>query len=194
MNVWLLHGLFGTVAVFIVYPLGILSRRPDLPFSRISHSVTQSIGIAFTLIGGGIGLWRNGSISYTHQYLGLAMMAGVYCQLGLGIISRELDSRSRAKRYLRWLHLVQGFGSLALGWFCFVTGLLFASWGTKTVVVLGLMAAVEVVAIPIFHMLVPVKAGYTPLRNVSEMSVPVVQGRRGIRNMGSGSRDSLDIA
>ena len=170
MNVWIIHGLLGAVAVLIIYPLGILKRRMRIT-TWLSHSVIQSIGICMSLITSGIGLYRSREFHDMHQYSGVILILVVYSQLFFGLVVRDIHKDSGAKLYLQMYHAIQGFTALGLGWFTTVTGLLLASWSSTVVIVIALCTAVEVAAIPVICWWTLDKSTYLPVANLPEIRI-----------------------
>ena len=149
MDVWLLHGLLATVAILIIFPIGILRYRYTFTNAWLSHTTLQSFGLAFTLIDTATGLMRGRDYMQMHQSAGLILTVLLLSQLCLGHTTRNAHVDGVARRYIGWAHLVQGCSCLAVGWFSVVTGLVLAGHKSAFIILVGLSSAAEVTAIPV---------------------------------------------
>lgn len=169
MDIWLIHGLFGCLAVFVIFPLGIIRRRVNIAPSWVSHTVIQLVGVAVALVCSAIGLLQSHGISHTHQYLGMSVIALCYGQLAGGVFLRSLDAESRAKRRLGLVHASAGVSCVAIGWWAILTGMALASWSRKTLIVVGAITAIEIAMVPLPYFWAERKANYLPVAKGPEI-------------------------
>ena len=171
MDVWAVHGLLGVFAVFIIFPLGILKRRTRITSSWLSHSFIQCVGLAFSLVGAGIGLFQSRTFHDVHQSSGIILVLVLYSQLLVGLIVRDIHKDSGARLYLQMYHIISGCTSLGLGWFTAMTGLLLASWSSNAVIIIALLTAMEVAAIPVICWYTRNKFAYLPMTSIPEIRI-----------------------
>ncbi|KAF2167576.1 hypothetical protein M409DRAFT_22380 [Zasmidium cellare ATCC 36951] len=145
MDIWLVHGLLGCVAFFLVWPLGIVKLWAKKSRWPIQHWAIQSTGLLILMSTAALGLLNSGSLHHPHQVLGLGVSSMALFQMILGH-ANSLKSR-KTTTYINLAHAILGFSTILLGWLTILAGFCLASLDSTSFIVIGLLSAIEVLAL-----------------------------------------------
>ena len=107
-----IHGIFMIASFVIIFPLGAFWMFQWKKV--ILHQMTQGLGVLAVLIGMGIGIWAATKYKRwgAHPFIGLAIVALVLVQVGLGLMGHRKFKKTQQKNILGRTH--RFFGPLVM--------------------------------------------------------------------------------